>query len=269
MCLIGFALDAHDDFALLLAANRDEYYAREAAPACWWTDRAPAWGGRDRVAGGSWLAVDRHGRLAAVTNVREPSAPTGRRSRGALVADFVGSVCSLDDYAAQVASSAGDYAGFNLLLFDPAAPQPLRYVSNRHPQRVLEVPSGVHGLSNHLLGSDWPKVRSLTARLRSGLQDPHAALDTVLLDALADRSQPRDDALPDTGIGLSRERILAPAMIVAPDLGYGTRASTLIAVRRDGRIETIERSWALAGSAVHVAGERRARFSAARRTPVR
>lgn len=269
MCLIGFALDAHDDFVLLLAANRDEFYARETAPAGWWTDRAPAWGGRDRLAGGSWLAIDRHGRLAAVTNVREPSAPTGRRSRGVLVADFVGSVCSLDDYAAQVASSADDYAGFNLLLFDPAAAQPLLYVSNRHPQRVLEVPAGVHGLSNHLLGSDWPKVRSLTARLRVALQDPHCALDTVLLDALADRSQPHDDALPDTGVGLPRERILAPAMIVAPDLGYGTRASTLVAVRRDGRIETIERNWTLAGSAVRVADERRARFSTARRTPGR
>ena len=100
MCLIGFALDAHDDFVLLLAANRDEYYSRAAAPASWWTDRAPAWGGRDLEAGGSWLAIDRHGRLAAVTNVRDPSAPPGRRSRGELVADFVGSDVPLDLYCA-------------------------------------------------------------------------------------------------------------------------------------------------------------------------
>lgn len=269
MCLIGFALDAHDDFVLLLAANRDEFYAREAAPASWWTDRASAWGGRDLSAGGSWLAIDRQGRLAAVTNVREPSAPPGRRSRGELVADFVGSGASLDDYAARVADGASDYAGFNLLLFDPAARRPALYVSNRHPQRVLEVPPGVHGVSNHLLGSDWPKVRSLTRRLRDALEDPRAPLDTVLLDALADRSQPPDEALPDTGVGLPRERILAPAMIVAPALGYGTRASTLVAVRRDGRIEAIERSWAPDGTSVRIAGERRTRFSAARRTPAR
>ncbi len=269
MCLIGFALDAHDDFVLLLAANRDEYYSRAAAPASWWTDRAPAWGGRDLEAGGSWLAIDRHGRLAAVTNVRDPSAPPGRRSRGELVADFVGNDTPLDLYAARVADRGDDYAGFNLLLFDPAAPQPALYVSNRHPQRVLEVPAGVHGLSNDLLDSDWPKVRRLSSRLAGALADPHAPIDTVLLDALADRSQPSDDALPDTGIGLARERVLAPAMIVAPELGYGTRASTLVAVRRDGRIETFERSWVPDGASLRVAGDRRARFTSARRTPAR
>ncbi|MCO5107582.1 MAG: NRDE family protein [Burkholderiaceae bacterium] len=269
MCLIGFALDAHDDFVLLLAANRDEYYARAAAPAAWWADRGPAWGGRDLEAGGSWLAIDRHGRLAAVTNVRDPSSPAGRRSRGELVADFVGGDASLEAYAERVAARGDDYAGFNLLLFDPAASSPALYVSNRHPQRVLEVPAGVHGLSNDLLDSDWPKVRSLTGRLGGALADPHAPIDTVLLDALADRSQPPDEALPDTGVGLPRERILAPAMIVAPALGYGTRASTLVAVRRDGRIEAIERSWAPDGTSVRIAGERRTRFSAARRTPAR
>jgi uncharacterized protein with NRDE domain len=271
MCLIGFALDAHDDFVLVLAANRDEYYARESTAASWWADGAAVWGGRDRVGGGSWLAIDRRGRLAAVTNVREPApAPApGLRSRGELVADFVSGDAALEDYATTVASRAGHYAGFNLLLFDPASPRPALYVSNRHPQRVLDIPAGVHGLSNHLLGTDWPKVRHLTRRLRATLADPHAPLDTVLLGALADRSLPRDDELPDTGIGLPRERILAPAMIVAPDLGYGTRASTLVAIRRDGRIEAIERSWAPGLAAPRVAGERRARFTASRRIPVR
>jgi uncharacterized protein with NRDE domain len=269
MCLIGFALDAHDDFVLVLAANRDEYYARESAAASWWGDRATVWGGRDRVAGGSWLALDRRGRLAAVTNVREPAPPPGRRSRGELVAEFVSGDAALDDYAASVASRAGHYAGFNLLLYDPASPRPARYVSNRHPQQVLDVPAGVHGLSNHLLGTDWPKVRRLNRRLRGALEDPHAPLDTVLLGALADRSQPPDDELPDTGIGLPRERILAPAMIVASELGYGTRASTLVAIRRDGRIEAIERSWGPGLPVPRIAGERRTRFTALRRTPVR
>ena len=269
MCLIGFALDAHDDFVLLLAANRDEYYAREADPAGWWGDRGPVWGGRDRVAGGSWLAIDRHGRLAAVTNVREPGAAPGRRSRGELVADFVGADVPIDAWAAQVAARGDDYAGFNLLLFDPGAAQPALYVSNRHPRRVLEVPPGVHGLSNHLLDTDWPKVHSLRRRIADALDDPQAPVDAVLLEALADRSQPPDEVLPDTGIGLERERVLAPAMIVAPGLGYGTRASTLVAIRRDGRIEAVERSWTPDGDSVRIVGERRARFNAVRRTPAR
>ncbi|GMV01183.1 MAG: NRDE family protein [Burkholderiaceae bacterium] len=269
MCLIGFALDAHDDFVLVLAANRDEYYAREAAPAAWWSDRAGTWGGRDCVAGGSWLAVDRHGRLAAVTNVREPGAAPGRRSRGELVADFVGADVPIDAWAQQVAARGDDYAGFNLLLFDPAARRPALYVSNRHPGRVLEVPPGVHGLSNHLLDSNWPKVSTLTRRIAEVLGDARAPLEAVLLEALADRSQPPDEALPDTGVGLARERILAPAMIVAPGLGYGTRASTLVAIRRDGRIETVERGWTPDGDAVRITGDRRARFKATRRIPAR
>lgn len=267
MCLIAFALDAHDDFVLLLAANRDEFYARETAPAAWWTDRVQAWGGRDLVAGGSWLAVDRRGRLAAVTNVREPSMAPGRRSRGELVADFVGGEHALEGYAARVLSRADAYAGFNLLLFDPAASRPLLYVSNRHPQRVLEVSAGVHGLSNHLLDSDWPKVRGLTGRIAQAIDDRHASVEGMLLDALADRAQPPDHALPDTGVGLQRERVLAPAMIVAPEMGYGTRASTVVAVRRDGRVEAIERSWLPGETAPRPAADRRARFSATRRTP--
>ncbi len=269
MCLIALALDAHDEFALVVAANRDEYYAREASAATWWSDRPGVWGGRDRAAGGSWLAVDRRGRLAAVTNVRDPSAPAGQRSRGALVADFVGSDAPLADYAADVAARGAEFAGFNLLLFDPAAAEPLLYVSNRHPQRVAALRAGVHGLSNGVLGSDWPKVRMLTGRLARSLADAGASLEAELLDALADRSQPDDSALPDTGIGLARERMLAPALIAAPEAGYGTRASTLVAVRRDGRVETLERSWAPGAERPRVAGERRARFSASRRTPDR
>lgn len=272
MCLIAFAFDAHDEFALLLAANRDELYDRAADAAGWWPDRPEIWGGRDRVAGGSWLAVDRSGRLAAVTNVREPGMLPGHRSRGALVGDFVGSAIPLDEYAAQVAAHGDDYAGFNLVLFDPAAAQPALYVSNRHPQRVLAIPPGVHGLSNHLLDTPWPKVRKLNGRLHEVLDDPRVPVDAVLLEALADRSVPPDEALPDTGVGLARERILAPAMIVAPDLGYGTRASSLVAVRRDGRIDTLERTWRPAQGVPALAGDRRARFrtfGASRRTPAR
>ncbi len=269
MCLIGLALDAHDDYLLLLAANRDEFYRRPAAAAGWWAGHGPAWGGRDLEAGGSWLAIDRAGRLAAVTNVRDPAAPPGGRSRGELVAGFVAAEVALDAYADAVASRGDDYAGFNLLLFDPAAPCPVRYVSNRHPQRVLEVSAGVHALSNHLLDTGWPKVRMLADRMTGLLGDPHAPVDTVLLAALADRGRPPDEVLPDTGVGLERERVLAPAMIVAPALGYGTRASTLVAVRRDGGVETLERTWLPEGDSVRIGGERRARFSASRRTPAR
>ncbi len=260
MCLIAFALDAHEEFALLVAANRDEFYDREAAPAAWWSDRPEVYGGRDCRAGGSWLAVDRNGRVAAVTNVREPVPASGARSRGELVGDFVGGSIAPSAYAASVLARANDYAGFNLLLFDLSSTTPALFVSNRGPRRLVTIDPGVHGLSNGALDADWPKVRRLSACLSQAMREAASAVEAALLPALADRSRPTDDELPDTGVGLDRERALAPAMIVLPELGYGTRASSILAVRRNGQVEMLERSWSPEDPSPRVAADRRVRF---------
>lgn len=260
MCLIAFSLNAHDEYALLIAANRDEFYAREAAPAAWWTDRPDVYGGRDLRAGGSWLAVDRNGRVAAVTNVREAETTSGPRSRGELVAGFVGAAISTHDYAGSVLAHADEYAGFNLLLFDPASATPAMYVSNRDPRRAYVVDPGVHGLSNGSLDASWPKVRRMSERISHAIDRREAPIVTTLLDALADRTQPRDEDLPDTGVGVDRERMLSSTMVFAPDLGYGTRASTVIAIRRDGQVRVVERSWVAGQAAPLRSGDRRTRF---------
>ncbi len=266
MCLIAFSLDAHDAFALVVAANRDEYYARETAPAAWWNDAPGVFGGRDLRAGGSWLAIDRRGRLAAVTNVREPDPFSGPRSRGELVAGFVGGSMPAREYAESVLERAHEYAGFNLLLIDLAASQPGLFLSNRDPRRVVSVHEGVHALSNGELDSGWPKVRRLSDRLASALLGPPAQLGATLFEALADRSIPDDSDLPDTGVGIERERALAPVMLSMAELGYGTRASTLVVVRNDGRVAFAERTWRPDGDALRVAGERRVRFRLDRAT---
>ncbi len=260
MCLIAFALDAHESFAFVVAANRDEYYARETAPAAWWDEKHTVFGGRDLRAGGSWLAIDRRGRFAAVTNVREPDPVSGPRSRGALVAGFVEGSEPARDYAERVLGQADEYAGFNLLLVDLAADEPALFVSNRDARCVVSPGSGVHAWSNGTLDAPWPKVLRLRERLGHALQGALRQLGPTLFDALADRSIPDEAALPDTGVGKARERLLAPAMIYAPELGYGTRASTIVAVRRDGHAVFVERSWAPAGEAPRRAGERRVRF---------
>ncbi|MCO5100230.1 MAG: NRDE family protein [Burkholderiaceae bacterium] len=266
MCLIAFALDAHDSLAFVVAANRDEYYARETAPAAWWDDKHTVFGGRDLRAGGSWLAIDRRGRFAAVTNVREPDPVSGPRSRGALVAGFVEGSEPARDYAERVLGQSDEYAGFNLLLVDLADGEPALFVSNRDPRRIVAPGNGVHAWSNGTLDAPWPKVMRLREQLTQGLDASPRQLGPMLFDALADRSIPDDAALPDTGVGKVRERILAPAMIFAPGLGYGTRASTILAVRRDGRVVFVERSWAPAGEDLRHAGERRVRFRLASST---
>lgn len=263
MCLIAFALEAHESLAFVVAANRDEYYARETAPAAWWDAGHTVFGGRDLRAGGSWLAIDRRGRFAAVTNVREPDPVSGPRSRGALVADFVQGPEPAHDYAERILAHADEYAGFNLLLVDLAAEQPALFVSNRDPRRIVVPGTGVHAWSNGELDARWPKVLRLRERLAHGLAGPQRQLGPTLFDALADRSVPDDAQLPDTGVGLSRERLLAPATIFAPGLGYGTRASTIVAVRRDGRVVFVERSFAPEAGVLRRTGERRVRFALA------
>lgn len=266
MCLVGFALgsprrsEERFGYQLILAANRDEFHAREAAPAGWWDDKQEVFGGRDLRAGGTWLAIHRHGRLAAVTNVREPDPLSGPRSRGELVADFVRGTETPTDYAARILRHGEEYAGFNLLLIDLQLDEPALLVSNRDTRRIVPTDEQVHAWSNGTLDAPWPKVIQLQARLEDALQQPAHELEATVFAALADRTVPDDALLPDTGVGPERERRLASAMIVAPGSGFGTRASTLIVVRGDGSVLFVERSWKPVGDDLVPAGERRAEF---------
>ncbi|MCC6194440.1 MAG: NRDE family protein [Burkholderiales bacterium] len=243
MCLAVFALDAHPDYALVLAANRDEYHARPAAPAAWGSD-AP-WrdilAGRDLAAGGTWLGVRRDGRFAFVTNVRDGRGQDpALRTRGELVPHVLGHADSLDDTLADIDGAA--YNGFNLVAGDASR---LIWMSNRgHDPSVL--PHGVHGLSNAALDVPWPKLVRTQGRLRewlaSGTQDT-----APLLAALADRTRAADAQLPSTGVTLERERLLSPPFILSER--YGTRCSTVLTLGRDGQARFHERSFAPDGTA--------------------
>jgi uncharacterized protein with NRDE domain len=171
MCLILFAHGAGEDFPLVLAANRDEFYERPTAPAAFWTEAPHVLAGRDLQAGGSWLGVTRTGRWAALTNYRDPpTSRPGRPSRGMLVSDFLTGSATPEQYLAAVAADAERYDGFNLLVGDPSG---VHYFGNRmadggEPSRLEP---GVYGLSNHLLDTPWPKVARGRTRLKALLAD--------------------------------------------------------------------------------------------------
>ena len=249
MCLIAIALDAHPSYSLILAANRDEWYVRATASAGWWPDAPSIFGGRDLAAGGTWLGLTRQGRLAALTNFREPNAPAGTgRSRGELVSRCLMEPVPLDDYATQVMAHGHDYAGFNLLLIDAAAGGSATWLSNRADgagrSAMIRAPisAGVHGLANQLIDSDWPKVRLARGAMSATLLERQAIdIEATLFGCLADRRVADDDALPETGVGLERERQLSPPFIATPE--YGTRASTVILVDRQGGVRFTEKSW--------------------------
>lgn len=259
MCLIGIAWQAHPDFPLIVAANRDEFHARPTAPSAWWHDAPHLLAGRDLQSGGAWMGITRNGRFAALTNVRDPGTQlTQAPTRGALVADFLCGDASAAGYAAGLATHAVHYNGFNLLAGTPAQ---LMVTGNRGAA-AQALPPGIYGLSNALLDTPWPKVTALKTALAAALdgmvaegplQSRVSGLVPALFFALGN-AQPAPDAdLPDTGVPLERERALSAALIIAPV--YGTRASTVLCVARDGTAIWEERSITPEGSVAHTVRE--------------
>jgi uncharacterized protein with NRDE domain len=245
MCLILFAHKTHPAYPLVIAANRDETYTRATAAAAFWTDQPHIYGGRDLEAGGTWLAMTRTGRIAAVTNFRDGFGPHGdTRSRGELTANFLTACQPAARYVQHVQRHAASYNGFNLIAGDL---EDLYYVSNRGTS-ALAIAPGIHGLSNHLLNTPWPKVERGKKVLSELLERDTQHLIDGLFSLLADRSAPGDAVLPDTGIGLHRERILSPAFITSPT--YGTRSSTVILVDHHGQVIYAERSFGNRGKSL-------------------
>ena len=251
MCLILFAFQAHADFPLVIAANRDEAYTRPAVPAGFWRDHPRVHGGRDLEMGGSWMGLTREGRFAAVTNYRD-GFPKGvaPRSRGELVGGFLTGTQAARPYLDSVAARKAEYAGFGVLAGDLNA---LWFLSN-YGNGVEPVAAGVHGLSNHLLDTPWPKVTSGKRELAALLHGDAGLLPEKLFDLLSDRGVAMDHELPDTGVGLQREKALGPKFIAVDDR-YGTRASTVVIVQRDGSVSYNERSFGPRGKFLGVVSQ--------------
>ena len=243
MCLLLLALDTVPERPWLLLGNRDEFHARATAPAAEWLDHSGVFGGRDLVADGSWLALHRNGRFAAVTNVRTGKWATAPRSRGELVGAYVSGSTPAADYASVIAARRAEYGPFNLVIGDARGAW---FVSSIDGVPRSLAP-GVHAFSNGSLDDEWPKMR----RLRGGLDAMRQSgkwEDAAFLDLLADTEQPLDAQLPDTGVGLALERTLAPIFIRGHE--YGTRASTLAYLCANGGLVLVERRFGPDGLAM-------------------
>jgi uncharacterized protein with NRDE domain len=236
LCLILFAYKAHPDYPLIVAANRDEFYNRPTAPAAFWEDYPFVLAGRDLEKMGTWMGVTKTGRFAAITNYRDPlDVRDDVKSRGELVSDYLSSAAAPEQYLSEVRERHRNYNGFNLLVGDTTS---LFYYSTVE-NVVSEVEPGVHGLSNHVLDSPWPKVSIGKERLAHLLEEK-GRLDTrPLFDILADEKRAPDADLPNTGVGIEWERMLSPLFIKSE--GYGTRSSTVVLFHNKNRILFEER----------------------------
>ena len=235
MCLLAFAWQVHPNYPLILIGNRDEFYARPTQAIDYWSDAPFILAGRDEQEGGTWLGVTKDGRWAALTNYRESNTQKGVLSRGHLVAEFLKTDSEPLAYAQQVFSQKEQYSGFNLLVGNR---QQLAVVSNRGTEPQL-LNQGIYGLSNQLLDSPWPKTQRLKAGLSELVQQDNVDLQQALW-LLQDTTQPDDADLPDTGVGLVWERLLATAFIKSPI--YGTRASSILLLGKN-TIQLTEQTW--------------------------
>ena len=264
MCLAVLALGQHPRFPLVLASNRDEFFHRAAAPLAWWQPEGMEWpvlSGRDLTAGGTWLGLTAAGRMALLTNVREPQrhrpdAP----SRGALVLEWLRGDQDIGGFSQR--HQGGGHNGFNVIAADFSRGE-CAWLSNRQMMPV-RLQAGIHGLSNASLNTPWPKVQRLRSAMHQALATAGStdALCNALFASLQDRKPAPDGELPDTGVGIDRERLLSPPFLALPAADglthYGTRCSTLVVTERTaGGLVTrvLERSFDTRGAAAIAVAE--------------
>jgi uncharacterized protein with NRDE domain len=260
MCLLVLAWQTHARYRLVVAANRDEYHERPAAPLAKWPSPTQLLAGRDLRAQGTWLGIDRQRRFGVITNFRElqrtrPGAP----SRGELIPHYLGAAGGAGTHRggsstarvgaaaffAALAGHAHEYSGFNLLLADASS---LWYGSNRATPFARELPPGVYGLSNELLDTPWPKLARVRAGFEAWLRASQPPGAEELFALLADRTvAPGSLPAGESGLPQDWQRALSAPFVLHPE--YGTRCSTVLLLGPDGALDLIERRFDAQGSA--------------------
>lgn len=245
MCIAAFIWQAHPLYPLLLLQNRDEYHNRPTEPVAWW-DGSEILGGRDAVAGGTWLACSRTGRVAFITNVLELHPFPEAKSRGELPVLFLESTKSPKEFAEGLVKDAHQYNGFNLILADISS-KSMVYLSNRpegEPIVIQEVSPGLHVLSNAKLDSPWHKVQRLGLNLKDLLGkygESEIPVKEVLEKLMRDKVKADKSRLP--GIcSIDWEFNLSSIFVeIDTPLGcYGTRSTAALTIRAGGEVSFYE-----------------------------
>ncbi len=239
MCLITFAYKVHPKYELILAGNRDEFYGRPTRPAQFWTQEGhpDILAGKDLEAGGTWLGIHKDGRWGALTNYRDPAnVREDPPSRGELVMNYLTSKQSAIEYLQDLSDTAQDYNGFNLLLWDSGH----FYHFSNQSKRMTVVEPGVHGLSNALLDTPWPKLNAANKQMKE-IMDSDQINKEKLFDLLQDQTKADEENLPVTGIPRDLEKAISSIFIKTEN--YGTRCSTVLLIDKEGNVEFSERTF--------------------------
>ncbi len=238
MCILFIAIEQHPDYPLIIAANRDEFHQRGTLASYFWPENSDVLAGRDLQAGGTWMGINRNGRLSALTNVRDPEQINpNARSRGELVSQYLTAQQTNLQYLHTLQQNKGWYNGYNLLF---GAWNDL-WVYNNHEDEMQQLSAGFHGLSNASLNSPWPKIDKGVANLEDYCTSSRVVDSEALFNLLLDNTQAEDQYLPNTGVPIEWERKLSSIFIQSEE--YGTRSSTVLLIDKNQRVTWNERSF--------------------------
>ena len=225
MCFLLLAINKSSNYPIILAANRDEYYQRNTSTLKFWDDKPHILGGRDLEQGGTWMAVSKSGKFAAITNFREAKCTQiPQRSRGLLITDYLGTDITTKQFTKQLEKQADQYDGFNLIFGEMT--NTLFYYSNRNDQRSQPLESGIYALSNHLLNTPWPKAIQGKSNFENIISFSSESMQTSLFQLLNNSQKAKQDQIPDTGIDKNFEHLLSSIYIESET--YGTRCSSVL-----------------------------------------
>ena len=247
MCILFIALGEHADYPLIVAANRDEYFARASEPMHFWPDRPEILAGRDTRAGGTWLGINTEGRFAAVTNFRDmANIRNDARSRGELVTRFLSQDSrpqALQNFHRFLSGEHHRYNPFNLIYGDMESVWAWGHRGHHHTR----LSRGFHSVSNGPIDQVWPKMSRGVEKLTQYIRDSQRIDSTQLLNIMRDSTQAEIEQLPDTGVDTNRERQLSSIFVRGGD--YGTRTTTLLKFSR-WCVEIMECNYSSEGEAV-------------------
>jgi uncharacterized protein with NRDE domain len=231
MCTIVAIRGVRRDLPLVLATNRDEYFDRPSTSATRLLDAPVTVGGRDLVAGGTWMGVTQNGLFVGVTNHR--GAPRDKRSRGELVIEALrlGDPDRITDFLTSVDGSA--YNEFNLMWGDARSLRVGYGRAHRREVEIVQVPEGVHVLPNDRLDSpEFVKVARANELLGPVLHAERERFVAGLQATLADRQLPPLGAIHEAGVDPQLLQQLGALCVRTPN--YGTRSSTLVLLSERG-----------------------------------
>lgn len=234
MCTMVFAYKMHPEYDFIYIGNRDEFKTRPSIGAHYWEEDSKVIAGMDLEKGGTWAGMTTSGRMAFLTNYREPHLKKdGLYSRGFLTKNFLLSDMTPQAYLATIKTHHSAYDPFNLIV---GSLGDLWFYSNMN-NKTAKIGPGIHGLSNAFLDTPWYKVVKAKERLSELIYKDFVIEE--LFSILDDKEIPPDSLLPNTGVPMELERTLSTIHIDTPT--YGTMYKTAILIRKDGQVTFYER----------------------------